>query len=308
MAMRPLALALLLLAACGGGGDGTPTTPGTPLPSPDQPAPPAPSGLAALSDEFDDPTTWSDWSRVFHVEGWGFDQLESADIGATEAGHLTLVPYASSWYEEWRGVLVFKPVQGDFVVTTQLRVANRADDGAPGSLYSLAGIMIRKPRAITPATWTPNGEDYVFHSMGAANTPGTWQTEVKTTDDSTSVLEIHAGGPEATLRSARIGPHLILLIRWPGQAWQIHRRYHRTDLPQTLQVGLTTYTDWATCEAAGVTTHNTTLLVGGQPDLQARADYVRFAPPEVPAGLVGADLSNPAAVTDAALLGFLAFD
>ena len=305
MASRPLALSLvLLLAACGGGGGSTPPT----TPTGDDPAPIPPAGLAALSDEFDDPTTWSDWSRVFQVEGWGFDQLESADIGTTENGHLTLVPYASSWFEEWRGVLVFKPVTGDFVVTTQLRVANRADDGAPGSQYSLAGIMVRTPRAITPATWTPDGENYVFHSMGAANTPGSWQTEVKTTEDSTSVLEINPGGPEATLRTARIGPHLILLIRWPAQAWQVHRRYRRDDFPGTLQVGLTTYTDWLTCEAAGVMTHNTTLLMGGNPDLQARADYVRFAEPAVPAGLAGADLSNPGAVSDEQLLAFLGSD
>lgn len=303
MTARNLALTCcLVLAACGGGG-GTaalpPTTPTPPTPGPT---------LASLSDEFDDPATWSDWSRVFEVEGWGFDQLESADIGATEAGVLTLVPHSSSWFEDWRGVLVFKPVAGDFVVTTQLRVANRADDGAPASLYSLAGIMVRAPREVSPATWTPDGENYVFHSMGAADTPGSWQTEVKTTEDSTSVLQIHAGGPEATLRTARIGPHLILLIRWPGMDWQVHRRYRRDDFPGMLQVGLTTYTDWATCESAGVTTHNTTLLLGGNPDLQARFAYVRYAEPVVPPGLAGADLSDPAAVTDADLLGFLAFD
>lgn len=303
--IRPsLLLSLLLLAACGGGGSSPAPGGPTPPPLPPDPAP----ALAALSDEFDDPATWSDWSRVFQVEGWGFDQLESADIGVTEAGVLTLVPHSSSWFEDWRGVLVFKPVEGDFVVTTQLRVANRADDGAPGSLYSLAGIMVRAPRAITPATWTPDGEDYVFHSMGAADTPGSWQTEVKTTDDSTSILEINPGGPEATLRTARIGPHMILLIRWPAQDWVVHRRYRRDDFPATLQVGLTTYTDWPTCETAGVNTHNTTLLVGGTPDLQARFAHVRFVEPAVPAGLAGADLSNPAAVDDATLLGFLGFD
>ena len=300
MTPRALLLGCLLLAACGGGsGVGASPPPADPAPAPT---------LAALSDEFDDPATWSDWSRVFEVEGWGFDQLESADIGTTEAGVLTLVPHSSSWYADWRGVLVFKPVEGDFVVTTHLRVANRADDAPPGSLYSLGGIMVRAPRQVTPATWTPGGEDYVFHSMGAANTPGSWQTEVKTTDDSTSVLEIHPGGPEATLRTARIGAHMILLIRWPAGDWQVHRRYRRDDFPATLQVGLTTYTDWTTCETAGVATHNTTLLLGGNPDLQARFDYVRYVEPVVPAGLAGADLSNPAAVSDGQLLAFLGFD
>ena len=49
-------------------------------------------------------------------------------------------------------------------------------------------------------------------------------------------------------------------------------------------------------------------LVGGQPDLQVRADYVRFVRPTIPPTLEGADLSDAGAVDDAALLGFLAFD
>ena len=299
------------LPACGG------SSPQGQLPPDDMPAddtpeqtpdPEAGPTLLAVSDEFEDPATLSDWSRVYQVEGWGFDQLESADIGTTEPGALSLMPYASSWFEEWRGVLMFKLLTGDFIATTHVRVSNRADTGPPSSQYSLGGIMVRAPRAITPATWTPDGEDYVFHSMGAADTPGTWQTEVKTTDDSDSVLQIAAGGPEATLRSVRIGPHMILLLRWPGQEWQIHRRYRRDDFPATLQVGFTTYTDWPTCQAAGVQTHNTTLLAGGNPDLIARFDYMRFHEPVVPAALVGADLSNPGVVDDATLLAFLDFD
>ena len=61
-------LAALLVAACGGGG-GAPPPPG-----------PAVDPLAALSDEFDDPSTLSAWQRLFVTEGWGFDQLEIHDI------------------------------------------------------------------------------------------------------------------------------------------------------------------------------------------------------------------------------------
>jgi len=41
------------------------------------------------------------------------------------------------------------------------------------------------------------------------------------------------------------------------------------------------------------------------PDLRATFDYARFASPAVPAPLIGADLSNPAAVSNAILLSFL---
>ena len=287
-------LAALLVAACGGGG-GAPPPPG-----------PAVDPLAALSEEFDDPSTLSAWQRLFVTEGWGFDQLEIHDIGATRAGWMTLVPYSSSWYQEWRGVLVHKLVSGDFIASMHIEVANRAGDAAPGSLYSLGGLFVRAPRAITPATWTTGGENYVFLSIGAANTPGAWQSEVKTTVDSDSILEIDAGASSADLRCARIGSVMLLLRRLGAGAWTVHRRYVRTDFPPTLQVGITTYTDWATCEAAGYPTHNTTLLVGGNPDLRAQVDYMRFATPEVPASLVGRDLANGADVSDGELLAWLA--
>ena len=307
---RFLVFLVLVLAACGGGGaDSQEMPPDTPADAngddQDGSGDTGPAdGIAALSDEFDDPASLSDWQRVFQVEQWGFDQLESIDVGASEPGALTMMPFSSSWYENWRGVLVFKEVSGDFVATTHVRVSNRADTGPPGTQYSLAGIMTRVPRTVTPATWTPGGENYVFLSAGAADTPDAWQTEVKTTADSTSTLEIESGGPEVTLRTARIGPHVIVLLRWPGQEWQVHRRYRRDDFPATLQVGFTTYTDWPTCQAAGVVTHNTTLLAG-TPDLIARFSYMRFAEPAVPPTLLGADFSNPAAVSDPELLSFL---
>ena len=115
-------LAALLVAACGGGG-GAPPPPG-----------PAVDPLAALSDEFDDPSTLSAWQRLFVTEGWGFDQLEIHDIGATRAGWMTLVPYSSSWYQEWRGVLVHKLVSGDFIASMHIAIANRDGHAAPGTL------------------------------------------------------------------------------------------------------------------------------------------------------------------------------
>lgn len=292
-------LALLALAGCGGGGGGA----GAPVP----PGPTPPTGLAALSDEFDDPTSLGDWLRVFEVEGWPYDPLEALDVGTTRPGWCTMVPYASTWYQDYRAELLCKEVAGDFVVTTHVEPRDRAGAGAPGASFSLAGLMLRAPRAITPATWAPGGEDYVFLSLGAADVPGSYQSEVKTTDDSDSVLEIAPGPAAATLRAARVGPHLVLLLRPAGGAWTVHRRYRRDDLPATLQVGLTVYTDWASCAPLTPYAHNTT-RVDGDPDLRAQFDYVRFAPPAVPAALVGAALSDPAAVSDAALLAFLGAD
>lgn len=282
------------------------------------PAVHAADDLTPLSDEFRSPSSRTRWLRIFQTEGWGNDPLESFDLSGTVPGRLRLVPHTSSWYAEWRGELTYQEVAGDFVVTTEVEVRNRAGTGAPGSPYSLAGILVRAPRSMTrPSEWTPGGQDYVFLSLGAADTPGTWQHEVKTTVRSVSTLDISPGTPSAGIQVARVGRHLILLRRPPGGSWVVHRRYSRPDFPATLQAGLTVYTDWPNCERVGAAAHNVTVLTngaalpgggvftGGQPDLDARFDYVRYARPRIPTDLVGADLSNPVVVPDARLLAFL---
>lgn len=262
-----------------------------------------PADVAKLSDEFDQSKTLTNWQHVFQVEKSGADQLKRVAIDA-KTGKLTLEPFASSWYQDYRGVMLFKPVTGDFVVTTTIAPHGKAG-GAPRSLYSLAGIMIRTPRDVTPQTWRPGGENYAFLSCGAADKPGTYQMEVKTTINSVSKLEISPGAAEVELRSARIGSAIIMLKRLPNEQWTVHRRYPRGDMPETLQVGITCYTDWSSCERLQPAEHNRTVIRGGNPDLIAEVDYVRFRAPAVPADLAGKDLSDPRQASDEQLLSFL---
>lgn len=275
--------------------------------------------LTPLSDEFDDAGSLSQWRRIYQVEGWGNNALQQLDINTTRPGRLWMVPHTSSWYAEWRGELTFKTVTGDFVITTDVEPRNRARTGAPNSLYSLAGIMVRTPRTMTqPSQWTPGGQNYVFLSMGAADQPGSYQYEVKTTLNSISTLYISNGAPSrATIQVARIGPHLLMLRRDAGGPWRVHQRYFRPDMPATLQAGLTVYTDWPVCETVGSAQQNVTVLTNGarlpnggivsgaQPDLSASFDYVRFARPTIPSGLRNANLSNAGSVSDAQILAFL---
>jgi hypothetical protein len=274
--------------------------------------------LTALSDEFDAAHSVTNWQRIYQVEGWGNDVLEQFDINTSRPGRMMMVPYTSSWYAEWRGELTFKTVTGDFVITTDVEPRNRAGAGAPGSQYSLAGIMVRAPRTMTsPAQWAAGGQNYVFLSLGAASNPGTYQYEVKTTSNSVSTLQISSGVPRASIQVARIGPHLVMLRRDQGGAWQVHRRYFRPDMPTTLQAGLTVYTDWPVCESVGFQYQNQFVLTNGlrlpngatvggcNPDLVAAFEYVRYARPVVPANLVGANFSSAAAVSDPQLLSFL---
>lgn len=266
--------------------------------------------LAPLGDEFDDPSLLSRWQRIFQVEGWGADQLEAIDVGSSRLGALTLMPHTSSWYQDWRGVLLFKPVDGDFVVTTDVEPRRRSGAGAPQSTYSLAGIMVRAPRpsVTSPATWSAGGENYVFLSLGAGDPAGSFMFEVKTTEDSDSQLQLQpAGASRARIQVVRVGSAIICLRQPEGGSWSVHRRYSRTDLPAGLQVGLTVYTDWPNASAFAPFTHNQTVITAAvrpqrNPDLVAHFDYVRFRRPSIPPELAAADFSDPAQVPDGTIL------
>ncbi|HEU4665047.1 MAG TPA: hypothetical protein VFS55_13550 [Dokdonella sp.] len=289
--------------------------------------------IAPMSDEFSSAATLGNWQRIWRAEYWGRDPLEQLDIGASLPGWITFVPWTSTWYEDYVGELAFQLVGGDFVATTRVRARARDGNGAPGgshggaagSEFSLAGILVRAPHedvaCCDDAWWHAGAERYVFLSFGAADQPGTYQLEAKTTraaippeTHSVSNLEIaSAQADEEELRVARIGGALLLLVRDPGASWTVHRRWRRDDFPLALQVGMTVYTDWAIASTYPYAEHNRTRIehawqdpqTPADPDLRAQFDYFRFVRPHVPAPLAGLDLTDPAAVGDADLLAFL---
>jgi hypothetical protein len=275
--------------------------------------------IASLSDEFNDSATQSTWQRVSATEGWGPSKLEAWNINTSRSGHMRLMPYSSSWFGNWTGEMVFKSVTGDFVATTRMHANRRGGlPGRPTSAYSLGGIMVRTPQAYSnaspvpdpgPATvlpwpppafgqpnhyttpWTRGSENYIFLSYGYAdsntwgNVPNTWYFEIKTTVNSASTLyAMQAGIPAdtdlVTLQMIRVG-QTFLLLRRHGESgpWIIQGRYQRNDMPQTLQLGVTTYTDWETVDNMEEFHHNRTVVTGGSPDLVIDADYFRLRRP-----------------------------
>lgn len=283
----------------------------------------AQTDLSPLSDEFGSAASMSNWQRGHEVEGWNNDPMEVFDINTTQPGRMVMMPYTVTWYENYRGPLYFKTITGDFVITADITATARNGVDVPGvdGQFALAGLMMRTPRNITPGTWTPGGENYVFLSIGygSAN-PVTHQFEVKTTENSVSTLNLSpAPAASATLQLARLGEYVIALRREPGGVWQVHRRYHRDDFPGTLQVGLVSYTDWLKVSIFDPLVHNGNILrnplppgvvdpnpfVPFSPDIRAGFDYARYYRPTLPANLVGVDLTNETLAPDAALLAFL---
>ena len=242
-----------------------------------------------------------------------------------------MMPWTSSWFQDWKGTLIHKNINQNFVFTIEVTASNRAMNDMPGGLYSLAGIMIRAPRNYPNGAandWTSNGENYVFLATGFAATnhptcggcPGP-HFEVKNTVNSNSQLEVSSvsTSTDVQIRVARIDDAVIVLNRFPNGVWQVHRRYHRADFPSELQVGYVTYTNWQKVSTYTPFFHNTHVLNDQlnpdpssnpsqpfNPDLVAQFDFGRFDEVEVPADLANIDLVNQA--TDSELLSFLGYD
>lgn len=289
--------------------------------------------LTDLSDDFEDAATIANWERIYETEGWDADQLETWNIDDTQEGKMVLAPHTTVWFDNYRGPLVYKELTGDFIVTTQVQIGDRddigdsdLDDVPDGSQFSLAGLMIRTPRNIVnpEVDWslgsqaddgTNNGENYVFLSLGWGSSGDQFQMETKTTrnSDSNLVLQDMGNNSIINLQIARIGDTVFTLYQFPGEEWVLNRRIPRSDLPETLQVGMVTYTDWEKAnDYVPFDQNNNVLQPGGldptpdvpfQPDLIAGFEYIQFDRPEIPESLQGLNLGLLA--SDSQLLSFL---
>ena len=242
-----------------------------------------------IGDEFESPASLANWTSFEATQGWP-DHLRRA---AVVDGVLEIEPWTSGWYAEFHAPFLHREVTGDFVVTARI-TANGLQGEIPTSTWSLAGLMVREPRAVTPTTWEPRGENWLFITTGVADRVDVPVYESKTTVNSRSNLKLRrAPSGWVELGVARLGPSFFLLVREDGK-WRVHERFHRMDLPRTVQVGLVAYTDW---DSAGELQRdprrfNTTVLKDGKPDLKARVDWVRHKPLRMPPG------RDPRALTD----------
>lgn len=240
-----------------------------------------PDDLATLSDDFDDASTLSNWPDLSAVEG-NQNWIEKLDINETHPGEMYLVPYASGWFEDWRGVLLHKEVTGDFDVTTRIQVKGKATD-VPEKIYSLAGLMARAPREGGMEAWEAKKEDWVFITTGYGDPSkgeGKPQLETKTTDDSRSDLRLIASRTDwLNLRMIKLASTFYMFYQFEGEEWKLSRVFTREDMPETLQVGLLAYTDWDQVIRDPQTFNNDPSKLPG--DLIVRSDYIHFKRPQL---------------------------
>ncbi len=288
-------------------------------------APNVPDDIAPLSDEFGSVGTLSQWQRNYIVEGWGSaaNKLETWDINTSRSGHMRLMPVPCTWFNHRTGPLAFKTVTGDFIATIQLDVRRRGGlPGRPQSDFTWGGLLIRAPRTLTQSSpipdpgpnvvlpWPPNGsyttqwnftpENYIYLASGFATNatganPNLWHYESKITTNSNSIFYSGTTGVPlnesvSSLQIVRIGQTSLLLRRHGNGPWIIQERYTTSNLPATVQVGLTAYTNWFHIASLHEFHHNHTAATGGNPDIIADVDYFRLRRP--PAGLTESALQN----------------
>jgi hypothetical protein len=234
--------------------------------------------LTHLSSEFQTPAALSGWREHTPI---GFSPKWEAPMVAN--GALILKPKSSGWFEDNQAGHLFKPVTGDFIVTTQLTVCGTTTD-IPQTEFSLAGLFVRVPRSVSAADWQPGQENWLFLSVGTASPAGAPQYEIKTTTNSVSTLKILPAQPGSVqLRMARHGELFTLMVRPNGQKqWRVVDQFIRPDLPETLNVGLTAYADYGSVAPTypNYLLYNTKGAVGQKADLIARVDWIRFRQPK----------------------------
>ncbi|HEX6368246.1 MAG TPA: hypothetical protein VF006_04905 [Longimicrobium sp.] len=262
---------------------------GGPAPRGEAPALPPINGLG---DEFDGPESLGRWTSHGAAEGWP-EMIRALGIDA--GGVLRLEPTVSGWYADFRGPFLFQQITGDFVATTRVRARGTGGD-LPSVTWSLAGLMVREPRATTAETWEPRAENWLFATTGIAGRAGQPVLETKTTVNGRSALNLHpvpAGWME--LRIVRVRADFLVFSRPEGAAeWTLQERFFRPDLPQTVQVGVNAYSGWDLVPELwnDPATFNRTVIAGRATDLVAEFDYVRFGRPQVPQALRGVRLSD----------------
>lgn len=143
--------------------------------------------LAALSSEFDDPADLAGWRLLSDEEGHGARH----DVIEVVGGALRVVPNAwddptlgdggqgPGWFQDRKGPLLFRELDGDFAVRARVTATTTAG-GAPQSAFSSAGLLVRGVDSFDPARAPDLGDErWIMYNLGFQD--GRLATELKTT-------------------------------------------------------------------------------------------------------------------------------
>jgi hypothetical protein len=186
-----------------------------------------------LDDDFEDAATLECWT-----------QLGAASVTATiENGQMVLEAAAmTQWVDDQEAALLYKEITGNFLLETSVQVHD-GSEGATMPSWRLGGLLARDPD-------DGGGENHVGWFMGSGDTDQSHTFLYQNTVDGTSE-DGNLGSPSGSipwqLRMCRVGDDVIL-VRMTGTGWQEWNTYARPDLPATLQVGMTAFSNNASVD------------------------------------------------------------
>ncbi|SMF64214.1 hypothetical protein SAMN05661091_0045 [Paenibacillus uliginis N3/975] len=239
--------------------------------------------LIELSDEFTNKDSLSNWKLHHEVEGWP-SQVEVLDINKSKPGALHLIPKTGTWYGDFRGVYAFKEINGDFIVTTRLKVSGKQSE-RPTGIFELAGLLVRQPKNTTASNWKPEQENWIYLNYGTPDTANELVLDSKINLKSQFTYTIT---PVATdwiqLKIAKVGPWFFQFYKFDhDDNWTLHRRVNLPELPKTLQVGINAHGNTVKSFSTDAKTFNETVYNSKEDhaDLDVEFDFVRFQRPVV---------------------------
>lgn len=201
--------------------------------------------LSVLDDAFDGVALDAAWS-VFDP---AIAEIAVSD-GELHLSHVDGLGVGEAlWYSGFDGFLVYKEITGNFDARMPMRVSNGDDSGLPPTAagdYRIAGLQAHDPDRASV-------RNYVHVGLGTVD--GVHSAEWKTTVDNESDSGVIATGafgtvPHATLigvlRIRRVGS---LFTVWVDSTQLLE--VDRPDLPATLQVGPTLYSNQAVPDCVG---------------------------------------------------------
>lgn len=221
----------------------------------------------ALSDDFDDAKTLSDWKLLSTVDQTAA-RHELLDIDTTTPGQLTMSPLPldkNGWYGSLQGPFLYKEVTGNFLIAARVSAGVLAGpETAPTHTFNTAGLLARSPSA-APANWVLIDLGFQDPSDAAIGHLGLGALAKNTHDGATSRTPL-VGSHQGWLGICRIGSTFGLITKLDGAAGAtVLEQVSRPDLGATLQVGMITGS-WVT----------------DQRDVVGRFDSVHFSVPSTP--------------------------
>jgi hypothetical protein len=230
--MRPLthrwlvAVAIAVpLAGCGPDlPSGTPAQPSASLPASTSSPEPSPVPTSTAIPGF------ADWQLV------NAQAVELSVDGGTLVMKLTR---PALWSNDQSGVLFYREVTGDFRATATVRTSRASDPSAPpgqDGTTQLAGLMARAGG---------QGENSVHIVSGSIGSSTGLETKTTESSHSISIQRGQPTGGDAELQLCRKGSTFYLWWRHVDSAedWTHMSTLDRRDLPGTLEVGASMYTD-----------------------------------------------------------------